>query len=409
MPIAAFAIPFFLFFMLLEYLVARQRKMKVHDAHDSIANTAVGTAERLLDLSVTGLFLGFYRHLETYGLFEIEATPATWLLLLLATDFLWYWYHRFAHQVNLFWSVHVVHHQSEEFNYTVSARITVFQAFVRTGFWALLPLLGFPAEMIVTLLLVHGTYPFFTHTRLIGKLGWLEHIFVTPSHHRVHHASNPEYLDKNYGDVLIIWDKLFGTFQEERADIRITYGLTHPLRSHSFLWQHFHHLAELFIAARHARGLRSKIKVFLGPPSELPASARRAAEVAFKVHGRSVGRPDRVNPYVLWQMVATVLTLFSYTLFEHHFGPVGRVVMPLTILITLINCGAIMEQRRWVFHLEFARAVVLGIALVAVVPQVLLALSLLLITALVVRSYVEIEQHYKRLVYRGAVQRAAMR
>ena len=105
-----------------------------------------------------------------------------------------------------------MHHQSEEFNATVSACVTVFQAVIRTGFWSVLPVLGFAADMITTLLLVRSLYPFFIHTRTVGKSGVPEYVLVTPFHHRVHHASNPIYLDKNYGDVLIIWDKLFGTF-----------------------------------------------------------------------------------------------------------------------------------------------------------------------------------------------------
>ncbi|HOA39764.1 MAG TPA: sterol desaturase family protein, partial [Flavihumibacter sp.] len=112
----------------------------------------------------------------------------------------------------------------------------------------ILPIIGYPAEMISSLLLVHGLYPFFIHTRLIGKLGVLEYVLVTPSHHRVHHTCDAQYLDKNYGDVFIIWDKLFGTFQKEEQAPR--YGITHPLKSHSLLWQHFHYFIELMVAAR---------------------------------------------------------------------------------------------------------------------------------------------------------------
>src|SRR4029079_5250392 len=184
-----------------------------------------------------------------------------WIMLFILTDLIWYWYHRLAHEINILWTVHVVHHQSEEFNYTASSRITVLQALVRTGFWCILPLVGFPASMITSLLLIHGCYPFFVHTRLIGKLGILEYIFVTPSHHRVHHASNEKYLDKNYGDVFIIWDKLFGTFQKEEDGVAIQFGLTHPLKSYSFLWQHFHFIAELLLAARKTQGVRNKAKL----------------------------------------------------------------------------------------------------------------------------------------------------
>ena len=229
----ALAIPLFVGLMVLEFFVAKKKGKKIFNFTNSIANINVGIAERLLDTLVTGLFFFVYDYLNRhYGIFDIQSSILMWVALFICTDFTWYWYHRLAHEINLFWAAHIVHHQSEDFNYTVSARITVFQAFVRTGFWAILPVIGFPAEMIISVLLVHGLYPFFIHTRLIGKLGILEYIFVTPSHHRVHHASNEEYLDKNYGDVLIIWDKLFGTFKKEESEI--VYGLTKPLKSNSF-------------------------------------------------------------------------------------------------------------------------------------------------------------------------------
>ncbi len=192
----AFAVPFFIGLMYVEYLVVKKRKKKYGDLHSSISNISVGIAERLADVLITGFFYFIYDSLQKkYGIFHIKPTIFLWILLLLSTDFLWYWYHRLAHEINVLWAVHVVHHQSEEFNYTVSARITVFQALVRTGFWSVLPIIGFPAPMIVTMLLIHGLYPFFIHTKEIGKLGVLEYILVTPSHHRVHHASNEKYLD----------------------------------------------------------------------------------------------------------------------------------------------------------------------------------------------------------------------
>src|SRR6201991_484612 len=244
----ALAVPFFVFFMALEFFIARQKKKNYFNLHHSIANISVGIAERLLDVWVTGLFFFIYDYLQQHiGLFTIHPGILLWIVLLLCTDFLWYWYHRLAHEVNLFWAVHVVHHQSEDFNYTVSARITVFQAAVRCLFWCALPLIGFPPGMIAIFLLIHGLYPFFIHTQMLGKWGWFENILVTPTHHGIHHASNPEYLDKNYGDVLIIWDKLFGTFAREKKEVEIVYGLTKPLNSHSFLWQHFHFPLEVWM------------------------------------------------------------------------------------------------------------------------------------------------------------------
>jgi sterol desaturase/sphingolipid hydroxylase (fatty acid hydroxylase superfamily) len=258
----AFAIPFFVSFMLLEYYMSKRKNKTIHQFNEIVANINVGIVERISDLLTTGSFFFIFSWLnQNYAIFDVPNNWITWVLLFVATDLLWYWYHRFGHQINLLWAAHIVHHQSDDFNYTTAARITVFQAITRGLFWSILPIIGFKPEMITVFLLVHGTYSFFTHTQLVGKLGWLEYIIVTPSHHRVHHSSNPEYLDKNYGDMLIIWDKIFGTFAQEKAEPK--YGLTKSLDSHSFLWQHFHYVLELFVACRLAKGIRQKLKVVL--------------------------------------------------------------------------------------------------------------------------------------------------
>jgi alkylglycerol monooxygenase len=232
--IMAWSIPLFIGLMLVEYVYVRKRGLPFYHLPRSVANISIGLAERLADLFTAAIFYSWYQWLQqSFGLFTIKPTIGWWIMLLFATDFIWYWYHRLAHEVNILWAVHVVHHQSEDFNYTTSVRITVLQAFVRFGFWSVLPMLGFPAYMIAVLLLIHGIYPFFTHTQTIGRLGFLEYFMVTPSHQRVQHANNDKYLDKNYGDMFIIWDKLFGTFQKEEETP--TYGLTKQLNSYSFL------------------------------------------------------------------------------------------------------------------------------------------------------------------------------
>jgi alkylglycerol monooxygenase len=157
--------------------------------------------------------------------------------------------------------------KARSLNYTVSARITTIQAIVRNVFWCLLPLAGFHPAMVMAILVVHGTYSFFTLTQMIGKLGWLEHILITPSHHGVHHASNPKYLDKNYGDIFIFWDKLFGTFQKEEAHEKPVYGITHPLKSHSFLWQHFIIMPNYGKPAEGVRVSGAQLKIFSGNPT----------------------------------------------------------------------------------------------------------------------------------------------
>ncbi len=394
----ALAVPFFLTFMGLEYLVAHKRGKRYFRFNDSVANISVGIAERLLDTFTVGLFYFVYDYLHRhYALLDIKPGVLLWVALLVCTDFIWYWYHRLAHEVTLFWCAHVVHHQSEEFNYTVSARITVFQAFIRTGFWAVLPVIGFPPAMITSMLLVHGLYPFFIHTRTIGKLGILEYILVTPSHHRVHHASNPKYLDKNYGDVFIIWDKLFGTFQKEEEEP--VYGLTKPLESNSFLWQHFHFILEMVYSVRQASGWRNKLRVVFGKPDNVDPAAREVLEASFLLRDRTITETPKLNNYVVWQMAATLTLLFTFLLLEHYVPVFVQVCVTLLILLTLINCGAILEQKRWVFYLEYARYGVLCFALYYYWPHpsLLTLAALVLTTALWFQS--RLRERYYRLVY----------
>lgn len=394
----ALAVPFFLFFIWLEYYIAKKQGKDYFKFNSSIANINVGIAERLIDLFAAGGFYFFYDYLHKhFAFFDIQPSILLWIALLLATDFLWYWYHRFGHEINLFWGFHVVHHTSEEFNYTAATRITIFQALVRTSFWSVLPIIGFPAEMITTILLVHGIYPFFTHTRLIGKLGILEYIIVTPSHHRVHHASNEQYLDKNFGDMFIIWDKLFGTFAEEREEP--TYGLTKQLGSYSFLWQHFHFLVEIAYAAKAQKGFWNKLKVIFGKPADFDPEMRAKAEKRFLSVRKVKAHTTKFRKYVIVQISVISLALFLLLLFEHYIGLFLQIMIALFILVTLINCGAILEQRRWVFYLEFARASLVTITTFYYFPNpTLIGLSiLLLIVSLAYFS--NLQKLYLRLIY----------
>ncbi|GGM76540.1 sterol desaturase [Dyadobacter beijingensis] len=356
----ALAVPLFLLLIGIEYWVSKRLGRQLFNFNSSIANMNVGVAERLIDLFTAGSFFFFYDYVQkNYGLFEIRPTLLVWIALILATDFVWYWYHRAGHKINLFWGFHVVHHTSEEFNYTAGTRITIFQAVVRTAFWSVLPLIGFPAPMITTMLIVHGLYPFFTHTQVIGKLGILEYVLVTPSHHRVHHASNEAYLDKNFGDMFIIWDKLFGTFEEEKE--QPVFGLTKQLDSYSFLWQHFHFLVEIWYSAQQKKGITAKLKVIFGSPSDFDPAVRRIVEKRFLSKNKVRVRSQKFRRYVLVQFTITVITLFFLLLFEHQEETFLQVMVALVIFVTLINCGAILEQRRWVFYLEFARGALIFI------------------------------------------------
>lgn len=394
----AWAIPLFLLFIGIEYWVSRKKGKRYFSFSNSIANLNVGVAERLLDTFTVGVFYFVYDYLyRHFGIFSIRSSVLLWIALLICTDFIWYWYHRLAHEVNLLWSAHVVHHQSEDFNYTVSARITVFQAFARMMFWSVLPVIGFPPAMIISVQLVHGLYPFFIHTRAIGRLGILEYVLVTPSHHRVHHACNEQYLDKNYGDVLIIWDKLFGTFTPEKEEP--VYGLTKPLDSHSFLWQHFHFILEMLYAAREAPGWQQKLKVIFGKPDNINPGIRQELEKTFLLRSSAAGSTRRLHDYVVWQMAGVITLLFFFLLLEKYVPVFVQACITLLIFLTLINSGAILEQRRWVFYLEYARLLVVFAAAYYWWPHPALLWGMTMAQLLAFFCKASIKQRYLRLLY----------
>jgi sterol desaturase/sphingolipid hydroxylase (fatty acid hydroxylase superfamily) len=395
----ALAVPFFTGLMFLEYYLS-VKKGKTINFHfnEAIANINVGIGERLSDLFTTGLFYLFFTWLHKhFAFFHIEPGVITWILLFLFTDLMWYWYHRFGHEVNLFWSVHVVHHQSDDYNFTVSARITVFQAVARCLFWSVLPLIGFPPWMITVLLLIHGTYPFFTHTQLIGKLGWLEYFLVTPSHHRVHHSSNPEYLDKNYGDVLIIWDKVFGTFAEEKE--KPVYGLTTPLNSYSFLWQHFHFMLEMIVGFKKGKGFIQKWKVIFGKPDNIDPRIRISLERKLSFSRQEINHSPALLKYIKLQTMTSLLLLFFVILFEHYLDSIKIVILSSFILLSVITTGAMLEQRRWIFHLEFVRLGLLGILVWVSYPYFNLSLFLTGLAVIFVLFYKAIGSRYYNYLY----------
>ena len=220
------AIPFFMGLILLEWAVGKWKNKEVYQGMDTISSLSSGTTNTLKSVLKLTVIIISYDWLETrIGLFEFETTWLVWVLSFIAIDFASYWSHRLAHSINFFWNRHVIHHSSEEFNLACALRQTISNL-VSLGFIFLFPaaLLGLPGEVIAIIAPLHLFMQFWYHTRLIGKMGWLEYIIVTPSQHRVHHAINDEYLDKNMSAIFCVWDRAFGTFQEELEGIPCVYG-----------------------------------------------------------------------------------------------------------------------------------------------------------------------------------------
>ena len=238
---------------------------------DSLNDLSCGIVQQLVEVfAKTALFAGYVFLYGAARFFEIPlSSPWAWVACFLGVDFCYYWFHRVSHRVNAVWATHVVHHQSEEYNLAVALRQGAFQGWFSWVFYLPLAVLGFPPLMFLTLSAFDTLYQFWIHTRVIGKLGPLEWVLNTPSHHRVHHACNPKYIDRNYAGTLIIWDRLFGSFKEERDEP--VYGITKPLRSWNPVWANLHVWVDLFQKARRTTRLADRLRLFLSPPGWQPA------------------------------------------------------------------------------------------------------------------------------------------
>jgi len=257
--IILYAIPFFILAMLLELYVTTKQHIKTYQTKDAFTSIAMGLGNVILGFAskilVVFVFFLIYDH------FRVFTIPVAWwsfALLFFADDFAYYWFHRVSHECRLFWASHVVHHSSEHYNLSTALRQTWSGGFYTFIFWLWLPLLGFHPAMILLQMSVSLLYQFWIHTEAIQKMPkWFEAVFNTPSHHRVHHGSNPIYLDRNHAGILIIWDKLFGTFQEELDYEKVTYGLVTNIKSYNLLKIAFKEWWQLF---KDASGTRMAVK-----------------------------------------------------------------------------------------------------------------------------------------------------
>ncbi|WP_299836602.1 sterol desaturase family protein [uncultured Tenacibaculum sp.] len=227
-----YAIPFFVITVITEAILTVKVKLEDYEFKDAYTSILMGLGNVFIGLFTKGLTLGLFLFLYEYRLFTIPATWWSWFILLFAEDFVYYWNHRIAHESRLFWASHVVHHSSKKYNLSTALRQTWTGGFYTFIFWLPLVFIGFHPAMIIFQMSISLLYQYWIHTELIDKMPkWFEAIFNTPSHHRVHHATNPQYLDRNHAGIFIIWDKLFGTFEAE--DEKPVYGLVTNIETYN--------------------------------------------------------------------------------------------------------------------------------------------------------------------------------
>lgn len=262
--------PLYVIIIGLEVLLSNYQHRKLYTWKDTASNIYLMLLNSAIDLLFRGMYIGILYYFYDHRLMSFTNAITYWVLLLLLEDFLYYWLHRFDHEIRFFWAVHVTHHSSEQMNFSVGFRSSVFQPLYRFLYFIPLALMGFNPLDIVFMYSATQIWGIFVHTELIKKMGWLEYFMVTPSHHRVHHASNAKYLDKNMGMFLIIWDKLFGTFQPElpeEAYQPIKYGLTKPIEKKSASSLIFHEWKAIREdISRKDIGWKEKAGYIFGPP-----------------------------------------------------------------------------------------------------------------------------------------------
>ena len=395
----AFIIPISLFIIFIEYWISKKMGKKNYNLDSTVSNLSIGVLERVLDVFLQGIFFYIFTYVyQHYALFHISDKWYMWIMLLLLTDFVWYWYHRLGHEINLLWAFHIVHHQSNDYNLSVAARVTNFQSIIRNVFWCILPLIGFRPEMVSIVLVIHAGYSFFTHTEFDLKIDWLENILITPALHGVHHASNPEYLDKNYGDMFVFWDKLFGTFKKPIT--QPVYGLTTPLESHSFLWQHFHYLIEIIYRLRLTKDIPQILKILFGKPNVMNGNERTETEKIFLSRNRDLQAKSNLYKYYIGvQLFAILIISFGFIFLHAQLSSVQKTHSISVIFLTLVNCGALLEQKRWILTIEYLRLLLFVFIIGVYIEYNVFCIILYILSAVLLLGKSYIQERYYRLLF----------
>ena len=369
MDIITLSIPFFFALIGLELLVARVRKRPLYRLSDSISDLSCGILSQLAGILIALLTIAGYswvqQHWSVQHVLPLPAwshAPLAWITVFLLDDLAYYWMHRSSHVVNLLWAGHVVHHSSEEFNLTVALRQSSLHGLMSWLFYLPIALLGVPVTMWLVCHALNLVYQFWIHTREVDRLGPLEWILNTPSHHRVHHGINPEYQDKNFAGTLIIWDRFFGTFEPERAPA--VYGITKPLATWNPLRANLHQFGEIFRHARASRSWGDRWRaVFAHPrwrPPQLgaPLQPGPVSVEGFVKYDPPV--PPGLKRYALAQFLVVLAGSLALLRSANGLSAAELLAGGFYIAVSLGNIGGVLEARSWAGVSEAVRLAVLG-------------------------------------------------
>ncbi|WP_444895656.1 sterol desaturase family protein [Microbulbifer sp. SSSA005] len=376
MDLLTFSIPFFLTAILMEFALDRWKGWGLYRLNDTIGNLSTGILNRIIGLTYKSLFLVIYIPLFTLLQPYYQWVGFNWsidnvwhlALAVLAYDFCYYWKHRICHEVNIFWAEHLVHHQSEDYNLSTALRQSSGGVQLDWIFYLPLLLIGLPAETVIVAGAIDLIYQFWVHTQKIPKIRWLEWFVITPSNHRVHHAQNAVYVDKNYGGILILWDRLFGTYQQELESEPCLYGVRKPLNTFDPVAANLQHLKRMTIDAWHTKSWWDKCTLWFRPTGYRPADVEKSMPVA----STDLTNFKRFNPeispglrnYAFAQHLcytATTLSLLWFTSVLSFWQLMGSVI---ALIICLAINGRILDGNPISGRLETLRLA----ALICAIP-----------------------------------------
>lgn len=354
------AVPFFLGAIVLEYILAFLTRLPPARLNDAFSSIAAGTLSQLSKIIILSAELALYVFIyDNFNLITLPWDyPGTWYFCFIGVDFIYYWFHRAAHEINIMWAAHQVHHSSEDYNFTTALRQSVVQNYTSAIFYMPLALVVPPS-----IFFVHSQfnmlYQFWIHTEIVRSLGPLEYILNTPSHHRVHHGRNPYCIDKNYGGTLIIWDRIFGTFQAE-TDEEIAYGLVHPLASWDPIWTQLCHFCHIWKTFWETPGLKDKLAVLFKGPGWTPGKPRLGdpadlPEIEYPIQRYDSSLSYWGNVYVLVHFAVTIVAyqlLIARRMLMSQLHVLGVISY---FLFTISSVGALFDNKWYAPYMELFR------------------------------------------------------
>ena len=355
-------IPIFLVLIIIEISYGVWKNDLKHSYMDTISSLSSGFTNLMVDILGLGIIILSYPFFyERLKVIELEESVLLYFIAFVCVDFASYCHHRLKHSINIFWNMHVIHHSSEEFNLACALRQSITNN-LGIGILFLIPaaLLGVPHQIIIILGPLHLFGQFWYHTRHIGKLGWLEYILVTPSQHRVHHAINKEYIDKNLAAIFCVWDRAFGTFQEELDDVPCVYGTLKPVQTWNPLLINFQHLSYLIEDAWHTKNIGDKFKIWFMP------TGWRPKDIIDKIPRKIVKNVYAQEKYKLkYSLLHKVFVSFHFLIlnivlyiFLSSFGDLtfaDKMAYLILIFSTIFSFSSIMDGFKWSVSFEFIR------------------------------------------------------